>query len=90
MDLLSPPPSIAPFGLSALTMIARAAKGGMVGTHQALFNATITWFWCSLFLILDRMFLCGRREPLIPNVYVLPVAANFDPRFIGLTECFFD
>ncbi len=38
MNLLIPPPSVAPFGLRAMTMVARAAKDGFVETHRTLLN----------------------------------------------------
>jgi hypothetical protein len=39
MLLVTPPPSAAPFGLRAMTMVARAAKGGLADTHRALLQA---------------------------------------------------
>lgn len=38
MRLVTPPPSVAPYGLSAMTRIARAAEGGMVDTHRTLLD----------------------------------------------------
>ncbi len=38
MKLIAPPPSAAPFGLSALMMVARAAEGGLVPTHRVLLD----------------------------------------------------
>ena len=38
MELLVPPASVAPFGLRAMAMIARAADGGLVDTHRVLLD----------------------------------------------------
>jgi hypothetical protein len=38
MHLITPPPSAAPVGLSAMTMVARAAQGGLVDTHRTLLD----------------------------------------------------
>ncbi len=38
MQLITPPASVVPFGLSALTMVARAADGGLAHTHRVLLD----------------------------------------------------
>ncbi len=36
MNIVTPPLSVAPYGLSAITMVARAAESGLVDTHRTL------------------------------------------------------